>query len=110
MISQQKCSADRQLRAVFQYIALFRIYLFSGKPIYKWRLLTLDVHMNAIYPLFDIKTDSIGPKNVTDGIKVLKNDIEIDKLYSVNLSEEDGAGPKKLDSMLSSESAKIERI
>lgn len=45
--------------------------------------------MHAIYPLFDIKTDSFDPKDITDGIRVLKNDVEIDKLYSVNLSKED---------------------
>ena len=45
--------------------------------------------MNAIYPLFDIITDNNSPKKIANRITVLENDIEIEKIVSNNLSEED---------------------
>lgn len=45
--------------------------------------------MNAIYPLFDLISDSNSPKRIENGILVLANDIEIEKIASMNLSEED---------------------
>lgn len=45
--------------------------------------------MNAIYPLFGIETETKNSIQIGKGITVSKNDIEIEKLYSTNLSQED---------------------
>jgi hypothetical protein len=45
--------------------------------------------MNAAYPLFDFDTEAISPIQIGNGIVVSKNVIEIEKLLSVNLSQED---------------------
>ncbi len=45
--------------------------------------------MNAIYPLFGIKTETENPIQIGNGITVSKNDIETEKLYPTNLSQED---------------------
>lgn len=45
--------------------------------------------MNATYPLFDFDTETISPIQIGNGIVVSDNVIEIEKLLSVNLSQED---------------------
>lgn len=45
--------------------------------------------MNALYPLFGLETKTKIPIQIGKGISVSKNDIETEKLYSTNLSQED---------------------
>ena len=45
--------------------------------------------MNIAYPLFGFDTDAVNPIQIGSGLVVSKNVIEIEKLYSVNLSQED---------------------
>jgi len=47
------------------------------------------IHMNAIYPLFDLITDTNSPTKIENGIIVLENDTEIEEIVSINLSQED---------------------
>lgn len=45
--------------------------------------------MNAIYPLFGFETDAVNPIQIGNGLVLSKSVIEVEKLYSVNLSKED---------------------
>lgn len=45
--------------------------------------------MNVAYPLFGFDTEAVNPIQIGSGLIVSKNVIEIEKLYSVNLSQED---------------------
>ena len=45
--------------------------------------------MNAIYPLFGIETENENPICISKGISVSKNDIDTEKLYTFNLSQEE---------------------
>jgi hypothetical protein len=45
--------------------------------------------MKATYPLFDLISDDISPTVIQNGIVVSPNEIEIEKIVSINISEED---------------------
>ena len=53
------------------------------------QVMAVVIHMNAIYPLFGIETETKNPIQIGKGITVSKNDIETEKLFSINLSQED---------------------